>query len=88
MAKMEHFALFAADPKALADFYVEALGLRIAVDNGAANPPGYFLVDDAGTALEIIGRPAGVEAADRSCVRIWRRPHRQPTRRDHVSGHP
>ncbi len=64
MARMEHFAIFAADPKALKDFYIEAMGLRLAVDNGAASPPGYFLVDDAGLALEIIGRPPGAEAAD------------------------
>src|ERR1700749_461784 len=64
MARMEHFAVFAADPRALADFYIRAMGLRMALDNGAASPPGYFLVDDAGIALEIIGRPPGVEAAD------------------------
>ena len=64
MATMEHFALFAADPKALKDFYIEAMGLRLAVDNGAASPPGYFLVDDAGMALEIIGRHTDAEACD------------------------
>jgi glyoxylase I family protein len=64
MARMEHFALFANDAAVLKDFYVQVMGLRIAVDNGAGKPPGYFLVDDAGMALEIIGRPAGVEAGD------------------------
>lgn len=64
MAKMEHFALFAADPEALKDFYIEVMGLRLAQDNGSASPPGYFLVDDAGMALEIIGRTPGVEACD------------------------
>jgi glyoxylase I family protein len=64
MARLEHFAIFAADPKSLKDFYIQAMGLRLAADNSAASPPGYFLVDDAGTALEIIGRPADVEAAD------------------------
>jgi catechol 2,3-dioxygenase-like lactoylglutathione lyase family enzyme len=59
MARMEHFAIFAADPKSLKDFYIEAFGLRMALDNGAASPPGYFLVDDAGMALEIICRPEG-----------------------------
>lgn len=58
MARMEHFAFFAADPAALKDFYCDAFGMRLALDNSAATPPGYFLVDDAGTALEIIGRPA------------------------------
>lgn len=64
MTRMEHFALFAADPQALKDFYIQVLGLRLAVDNSGAMPPGYFLVDDVGTALEIIGRPPGVESAD------------------------
>src|SRR4051794_27799934 len=59
MARIEHVALFAADPAALKDFYVEALGLRLVVDNSRSDPPGYFLADEAGTALEIIGRPAG-----------------------------
>lgn len=64
MARIEHFALFAADPAALRDFYVEAMGLKVAVDNGHATPPGYFLADDHGVALEIIGRPAGTDRVD------------------------
>jgi glyoxylase I family protein len=61
---MEHFALFADDPKELKDFYVEVMGLRVALDNGAGTPPGYFLVDESGLALEIIGRPSGTERAE------------------------
>jgi glyoxylase I family protein len=64
VARMEHFALFAEDAKALKDFYVDVMGLRLVLDNGAGTPPGYFLADDSGTALEIIGRPAGVDSAD------------------------
>ena len=64
MARMEHFALFAKDAAVLKDFYVQAMGLRVVLDNGGATPPGYFLADDDGMALEIIGRPAGVEAGD------------------------
>jgi glyoxylase I family protein len=64
MAGIEHFALFADDAPALKDFYVRALGMTVALDNGAGTPPGYFLVDDRGMALEIIGRPPGVEAGD------------------------
>jgi len=64
MARMEHFALFARDAAALKDFYVETMGLRVVQDNGAGTPPGYFLADDAGIALEIIGRPAEGSAAD------------------------
>ncbi|MEW4570847.1 VOC family protein [Tautonia sp. JC769] len=64
MARIEHVALFAADPHALKDFYVEAFGLRVILDNSKATPPGYFLADDAGVAVELIGRPAGVPAVD------------------------
>ncbi len=56
MATIEHFALFAPDPAALKDFYVRAFGLRVVLDNGQATPPGYFLADDRGGMLEIIGR--------------------------------
>lgn len=56
MAKIEHAALYATDPVALKDFYVEAFGLRVIVESGGV-PPGYFLADDGGMALEIIGRP-------------------------------
>jgi glyoxylase I family protein len=64
MVRIEHFALFAADAARLKDFYVAAFGLRVAVDNGGSNPPGYFLADDDGMALEIIGRPGGVSGVD------------------------
>ena len=64
MARMEHFAIFARDAKAIKDFYVEVLGLRVVLDNGAGTPPGFFLADDAGMALEIIGRPADVTAGE------------------------
>lgn len=59
MAKIEHTAIFAADPHALKDFYVDAIGLRVILDSSKADPPGYFLADEAGMALEIIGRPRG-----------------------------
>jgi glyoxylase I family protein len=58
MARIEHIALYAADASALKDFYVEAFGLRTIVESGGT-PPGYFLADDRGMALEIIGRPDG-----------------------------
>ena len=64
MATIEHFALFAADLDGLRRFYEEAFGLRTIVDNSRAPIPGYFLADDSGTVLEIIGRPEGVPAAD------------------------
>jgi glyoxylase I family protein len=59
MARIEHVAVFAGNLDALKVFYVEALGLRVLVDNSAASPPGYFLGDDAGMAMEIIQRPEG-----------------------------
>ena len=64
MAKIEHFALFAADAGALKDFYVKAFGLRVVLDNGKGSPPGFFLADGDDMALEIIGRPDDVTAAD------------------------
>ena len=58
MARIEHFAIYAANSTALKDFYVRGLGLKVVLESGD-NPPGYFLADDQGMALEIIGRPAG-----------------------------
>jgi glyoxylase I family protein len=58
MSRIEHFAIYAADSPALKDFYVQALGMKVALESGG-DPPGYFLADDQGTALEIIGRPQG-----------------------------
>ncbi len=67
MAKMEHFAIYAADAPALKDFYAEAMGLRVIVESGG-DPPGFFLADDSGTALEIIGRPKGQPGANQRWV--------------------
>ncbi|MBX6314357.1 MAG: VOC family protein [Isosphaeraceae bacterium] len=64
MARIEHFAIFAADLEALRAFYTEVFGLRVVVDNSKAVVPGYFLGDDAGTLLEIITRPEGIPAAE------------------------
>jgi glyoxylase I family protein len=61
MARIEHVALFASDPSSLKDFYVDAFGLRVILDNGQGTPPGYFLADEDGMALELIGRPTGIE---------------------------
>jgi glyoxylase I family protein len=59
VARIEHFAVFASDPAELKDFYVRVFGMTVVLDNSAASPPGYFLADDQGMALEVIGRPAG-----------------------------
>jgi glyoxylase I family protein len=58
MSRIEHFALYADDPTALKDFYVEVFGMRVIVESGG-DPPAYFLADDRGMALEVLGRPAG-----------------------------
>jgi glyoxylase I family protein len=58
MSRIEHFAIYADDPAALKDFYVGALGLRVIFESGG-DPPGFFLADDHGMAIEVLGRPAG-----------------------------
>ena len=68
MSRIEHAAIFAEDPSSLKDFYSEAFGLRVVLDNGRGTPPGFFLGDDHGTMLEIIGRPPGVDGVDQRYV--------------------
>jgi glyoxylase I family protein len=58
MSQIEHFAIYADDPIALKDFYVGIFGLHV-IFEGAGNPPAYFLADDHGMAIEVLGRPAG-----------------------------
>ena len=58
MARIEHFAVFAQDATALKNFYVQSFGMKVVLESGG-DPPGFFLADDQGVALEIIGRPAG-----------------------------
>jgi glyoxylase I family protein len=67
MSRIEHFAIYAADTPALKDFYVEAFGMRVIVEGGGS-PPAYFLADDAGMALEIIGLPEGESAVNQRWV--------------------
>jgi glyoxylase I family protein len=68
MSRIEHFAIYAADAPALKDFYIEALGLRVILDNGGGDPPGFFLADDRGGVLEIIGRPRDEAGANQRWV--------------------
>src|SRR5262245_1848324 len=73
MARFEHFAIYAADPAALKDFYVRNFGLRVIVETGG-DPPAFFLADDQGMALEVLGRPAGSAGANQRWVchlAIW-----------------
>jgi glyoxylase I family protein len=58
MSQIEHFAIYADDPTALKDFYVGNFGLRV-VFEGGGSLPAYFLADDHGMAIEVLGRPAG-----------------------------
>jgi glyoxylase I family protein len=67
MSQLEHFAIYAADAPALKEFYVSALGLRVIVESGG-DPPAFFLADDRGLALEIIGRPPGEPAVNQRWV--------------------
>jgi glyoxylase I family protein len=67
MPTIEHFAVYAADAPKLKDFYVDAFGLKVVVESGG-DPPGYFLADGRGTAVEIIGRPPGQRGADQRWV--------------------
>jgi glyoxylase I family protein len=67
MPRVEHFAIYADDSTALADFYVRALGLHVILQS-SGDPPGYFLADDHGMAIEILGRPAGEQGAKQRWV--------------------
>jgi glyoxylase I family protein len=64
MSRIEHVALFTRDLAGLRAFYEQALGLRVVLDNSHATPPGVFLADDRGTAVELIERPADSAAVD------------------------
>jgi len=67
MSTIEHVAIYAADAPRLKDFYVDAFGMKVVFESGG-DPPGYFLTDDRGFAVEIIGRPAGQSGANQRWV--------------------
>jgi glyoxylase I family protein len=67
MPRIEHFAIYAADAPRLKDFYVEAFGMTVLVESGG-DPPGFFLGDSQGGAIEIIGRPSGQLGANQRWV--------------------
>ena len=50
--RIEHVALNVPDPVAMARWYVEHLGLRVALGQSEA-PWAHFLADDAGTMIEL-----------------------------------
>jgi glyoxylase I family protein len=51
----------------LKNFYVDAIGLKVIVEAGG-DPPAYFLADESGMALEIIGRPESEPAVNQRWV--------------------
>ncbi len=67
MSQIEHFAIYADDPTALKNFYVKTFGLHVIVEAGG-NPPAYFLADDHGMAIEVLGRPTGNSGVNRRWV--------------------
>ena len=67
MARLEHFALYAANSTSLKDFYVDAFGMKVVLESGG-DPAGYFLADEQGMAIEIIGRPAEQQAVNQRWV--------------------
>lgn len=67
MSRIEHFAVYADNPAALKDFYVNALGLYVIVAN-AGPPPAYFLADLHGMALEVLARPEGEPPANQRWI--------------------
>jgi glyoxylase I family protein len=67
MSRIEHFAIYGDDPIALKDFYVQVLGMHVIVESGG-DPPGFFLADDHGMAIEILGRPAGTSGVNQRWI--------------------
>ena len=67
MSSIEHFAIYADDAPALKSYYEAAFGMKT-VFAGAGDPPGFFLMDDRGMAIEIIGRPKGQTGANQRWV--------------------
>ena len=55
--KLEHFALNVPNARALVDFFVANLGMRIVIENNTS-PFVHFITDDAGAMLEIYSNPA------------------------------
>ena len=53
---LEHFALYAEDTVALADWYCDKFGMKV-VFRGTQDPPVIFVADERGMAIEIINRP-------------------------------
>ena len=55
--RIEHFALNVPDPRAMAEWYVSHLGMRV-VRSGPGPKHGRFLADDGGLLIELYDDPA------------------------------
>ena len=67
MSRIEHFAIYSDAPTALKDFYVGALGMHVIFESGG-DPPAFFLADDHGMAIEVLGRPEGQSGVNQRWV--------------------
>ena len=65
--RIEHFAIYAENTEALADWYCEKFGLKV-VFKGTQTPPMIFVADEYGMAIEIIGRTPRDEPIDFTTV--------------------
>jgi glyoxylase I family protein len=65
--RIEHFAVYAEDTVALADWYCSKFGLKV-VFRGTQDPPMMFVADERGMAIEIIGRPPRKQPIDFSTI--------------------
>lgn len=61
--RIEHFALYAEDTIELANWYCEKFGMRVVFRNDA-EPPTFFVADNDGMAIEIIGRKPRAQPID------------------------
>jgi len=65
--RIEHFAVYAEDTVELADWYCEKFGMRVVFRN-EQQPPTFFIADESGMAIEIIGRRPRAQPIDFSDV--------------------
>ena len=84
MARIEHFAVYSDDPTALKDFYVQTFGLQVIVESGG-DPPGYFLADDQGMAIEVLGRPRDLRKSTSAGFVTWRSGSKTSSRKKSIS---
>lgn len=65
--RIEHFAIYAEDTAALADWYCSKFGMKV-VFKGKQNPPMIFVADNKGMCIEMIGRPPREKPIDFSAI--------------------